>query len=393
MQEILFVLIGIAIGTFTGLVPGIHLNTAALGMATIFLFPNNELIILLISMAITHSIIDIIPSVLLGAPEKENFVSVLPGHRLLLKGKAMTAIHASLIGAIIGGITAILFIPIHIQILKQFSELLAKTIPFILIAVLGIMVLSEKQNKFWAIITIILSALIGIIVLRQNLGMQNSLFAIIIGMFGCSTIIMSIRRKEKIGKQEKPNHKFELKKILPFSFLGTIGGSVISILPGMSANQAALIMNKFIGKIKTKNYLTMISSITISSTILSIFTFLAVGKARNGVMAIISQKTIIPETLVLPIILSILIAIGISALIALLISKKIISIINKTNYQLLSTIILVFLIALTFILSGTIGLIVMATATLIGIIPIAANVKRSHCMAFLIIPTIIIYLM
>ena len=110
MQELFIevcvaLLIGICCGTFTGLVPGIHINLVALlalQSSPVLLFYVSPLAIAtgIISMGVTHSFLDFIPSVFLGAPDTDTALSVLPGHKLLLEGKAYDAVYLTVIGSL-----------------------------------------------------------------------------------------------------------------------------------------------------------------------------------------------------------------------------------------------------------------------------------------------------
>ena len=86
MLELLLALaFGIAVGTVCGLLPGLHPNNAIpiiLGLS--FLFPPLSAAIILISAGIVNSFVAFIPSILIGAPEGDNALSALPGHRLLM---------------------------------------------------------------------------------------------------------------------------------------------------------------------------------------------------------------------------------------------------------------------------------------------------------------------
>ena len=93
LEFILPLLIGIVAGTLTGLAPGIHINL----VSAILLFsldkfqsiPLISIVVFIVSMSITHTFIDFIPSIFLGAPEEDNFLSILPGHQLFMEGKDM----------------------------------------------------------------------------------------------------------------------------------------------------------------------------------------------------------------------------------------------------------------------------------------------------------------
>ena len=119
--------IGAGMGTFTGLVPGIHVNTLALMLMAfsgpltdiISSFAPAELAPLLLSTcvlsaAVVHSATDFVPSVFLGVPDPDSVLNVLPGHRLLLDGKGMTAVRCAAIGSIVGAAASlVLAIPMH----------------------------------------------------------------------------------------------------------------------------------------------------------------------------------------------------------------------------------------------------------------------------------------
>ena len=89
--------IGIGCGTLTGMVPGIHVNTAGAIMfassAFLLEFISPEfLCVILVAMSITHALIEFVPSMLLGVPEEGTASSILPGHRMVLEGRSKEAI-------------------------------------------------------------------------------------------------------------------------------------------------------------------------------------------------------------------------------------------------------------------------------------------------------------
>ncbi|MBU2099722.1 tripartite tricarboxylate transporter permease, partial [Candidatus Micrarchaeota archaeon] len=107
MEFFLIVLLGCVAGIFTGLIPGIHMNTVSVSL--IYLMPEKqELIYFIIPMSVVHTFLDFIPSVLFGAPEEETFLSILPGHKMLLEGKGLTAIKITVLGGLIGGSLSVL---------------------------------------------------------------------------------------------------------------------------------------------------------------------------------------------------------------------------------------------------------------------------------------------
>jgi putative membrane protein len=55
--------------------------------------------VLIIGCLVTHTFLDIIPSVFLGAPEADTALSVPPDHKLMLAGRGYEAIKCSALGS------------------------------------------------------------------------------------------------------------------------------------------------------------------------------------------------------------------------------------------------------------------------------------------------------
>ncbi len=159
---------GAALGTFTGLAPGIHVNTLALIMLVSYPgiadsigltcgafglgISHVPLLVccIIISASVVHSFVDFIPSVFLGAPDEDTALSVLPGHRLLLSGKGLEAVACAAKGSLAGACVAIILtIPVFvlmsdpINIYDRFEPL----IPGVLIVVMAMLVMAEADDR------------------------------------------------------------------------------------------------------------------------------------------------------------------------------------------------------------------------------------------------------
>lgn len=208
---ILALLSGTIAGTITGLIPGIHINLVAiiiLGFSTTLLSITTPLtlIIFITSMAITHTFVDFIPSIFLGAPDEDTVLSILPGHQLLLKGRAYYATIFTLYGSITALVIILIFTPIFIYLLPIIYPKILSIMPFILILVSGYLILNEGssnkkgfrnnyQTKLWALIIFLLAGVLGIASL--NLPIKEPLLPLLTGLFGASNIVLSIKIKLK----------------------------------------------------------------------------------------------------------------------------------------------------------------------------------------------------
>ncbi|MCE5296396.1 MAG: tripartite tricarboxylate transporter permease [Euryarchaeota archaeon] len=161
-------LLGAALGAFTGITPGIHVNTLAMGvlmaypllgsligslLGTIGIDPGLApllLACLLISASVVHSFLDFIPSVFFGAPEESESLSVLPGHRLLLSGRGMDAISCAAGGSLIGAMAAIFASLPLILAMAMFPDMVDRIDPFIpglLLSATSLLLMSQRDLK------------------------------------------------------------------------------------------------------------------------------------------------------------------------------------------------------------------------------------------------------
>ena len=122
LQFIIALIFGVIAGTITGLTPGIHINLVSaflISSYSIFLISISpiSLAIFIVSMTITHTFLDFIPSIFLGAPDEDTSLSILPGHELLNKGKGYEAVILTLYGSCLGIIIILLLTPVFIFLL------------------------------------------------------------------------------------------------------------------------------------------------------------------------------------------------------------------------------------------------------------------------------------
>ena len=402
--ELAFILIailaGVLIGTVTGLLPGIHINlVSAIILASLSfflgLFQPITLIIFLVALAITHTFIDFVPSIFLGAPnEDDTALSILPGHELLLEGKAYDAVVYTLYGSISALVIILLFSPIFYFLLPKIYPYAERIMPFILILASCFLVYFEKSGKIWAVIIFALSGILGLATL--NLPLKEPLLPLFTGLFGISSLLTSLSKKEGIPEQRIT--RIGSIKIKFSSFIKSISASAIasplcSFLPGMGSGQAAVIGSEVVGKLSRKEFLILLGSINTVVTGLSFVTLYAIGKARTGVAVAVGKIAELSLADLIAITLAIVFSGILAFFITLYVAKGFSRVISKINYQKLSIFIIVFLTAINFIFSGWLGMLVMAVSAVLGLLCIYSGIRRTHMMGCLIIPAIMLYIL
>jgi len=392
MMDILFAtLIGLLAGTFTGLTPGVHINLVSSFIITnlsFFTFQPLILVAFIVSMSITHTFLDFIPSALLGAPDADTALSVLPAHRYLLKGHAYEAIKLTVIGSLFSIILAVVLSPGIIYTIKIYYPFLQRNIPYLLIIISALLIMREKA-RFWALFTFTLSGTLGLIVLNSNI--SQPLLPLLSGLFGTSLLLLSYKNKTKIPKQEVT--KLKLKKRTLFkALLAIITPSIFtSFLPALGSSQTAIIGSQLF-KTKTKSFLIMIGGINTFEMLMSFLALFMLNKARSG-SAVAISKIISPYPSYFIFVVAItLITAGLATMLTLIVSRIAIKQIQKVNYQKLCFFVLLFLSLVVLSFSGLIGFVVLIVSTSIGLIPSLAKVNKNHLMGSLILPTILYFL-
>ena len=155
IQILIALLLGVFAGIITGLIPGIHVNLVGIIIISLSVswFSSIEpiyLIVFITSMAITHTFLDFIPSILLGCPDTDTELSVLPGHELLKKGLGYEAIILTAYGSLIA-IFLLIFISFPaIIIISKTYDFIKIFIPYFLI-IISIMLISIERKKLTAL--------------------------------------------------------------------------------------------------------------------------------------------------------------------------------------------------------------------------------------------------
>ncbi|MBI5871642.1 tripartite tricarboxylate transporter permease [archaeon] len=377
-------LMGIFTGIFTGLMPGIHVNlVSAFVVASLPFFLKFSsafnICVFIISMAITHTFLDTIPSIFLGAPDSDKILSVLPGHRMLLEGKGQEAVMLSIAGAIGGLVIGILFAPLLIFITPKFYLVMKDYIACLLILAVLMILILEKNSRKWAILIFLLSGAVGLLAMEIK-ALNESLFPLLSGLFGVSTLFISMNMQTKIREQnEAEDIEVESKPII----ISAIGGWFASFMPGLGTSQVAIIISAFV-KLTEKAFLVLVGGLGTVNMALSLVTFYSIDKARNGAIVAVSK---IIEGVGLNEIAALagvcLISSGIAVILTLKIAKQFAKHISKVNYRKLCLVVISIIFVLVMVISGWVGLIVLIVTSAIGILANLKGISKSHMMGYI----------
>lgn len=381
-------LLGTAAGVITGLIPGVHVNlVAALALAIGVGAAGAPF---LVALAVTHSFLDTIPGVLLGAPEADTALGVLPGHRYVLRGWGYMAVKLTLVGSYCGLLIALALIPVWWKAI-QIYPVLVEWMGWVLLAVSAYMILRDNK-RYWALAVYLLSGALGWLLLN-NAVVQEPLFPLFSGLFGTSTLLYSLTQTSSIPKQHISNEiKLRYTDATKALLAGNASGFLTSMLPGLGAAQAAVLGMNLSGKIGDHGFLIMLGTINTVNFTLSLLTWLALEKARNG--AVVAITTLLePSTALVATLLAVALLAGSLAVpLCLGLARAAVNVVSKVPYQKLTVAIIALITVLVGALTGWRGLAVLVVATGIGLVPAIVRCSRAHAMGSLMLPVALFFL-
>ncbi|MGD1061087.1 MAG: tripartite tricarboxylate transporter permease [Methanomassiliicoccales archaeon] len=504
---LLFSVAGSALGICSGVVPGLHVNTLSLilvsafpllepsvaGLCGSFLIdPSLAPLFLcctIVSAAVTHSFLDFLPSLFLGVPEEGTVVSVLPGHRLLLDGRAMDAVKCAALGSLVGALFGVfLVMPLQVLMAPPFSAdaMIARVVPYVLVAVSVALVLSElrkapaiavldcregeiepsprtvsivvarpmdkqeseligtvcrsrrprrlavqtprgrlevkakgrlegrvRMRGIWRIrrrYFLVLAQSASLFLLSGALGLvcmdarppgsaifagfgQSMLFPLLTGLFGFPSLILSVR------SGPIPSQVEESEELPPAraGILGAFAGFVAGWLPGITSTAATVITSPLANRTEergadgARRFLVSVSAVGTSATVFSILAFVILGKVRSGSMAAVGQllggdSSTFGGGMLALFLLSVLVGSAVGYLAMLWISQRIVRRLGGLRLGGLNRVLLVVLSFMVLAFTGIPGVLLLAAATLVGLIPPRIGIGRVQLTGCLLLP-------
>ncbi len=397
-EVVLALIFGIGCGIITGITPGIHVNLVSVlvvsSSAWLLGFTTPLVLgVFIISLAITHTFLDVLPSIYLGAPDEGQALNVLPGHRMLLKGEGHNAVIYTTLGSLGSLLLGAALFPFFIWAMGYAQPLVQPLVGILLILLMIYMIGKEKQ---WmkCLTAFLLAGGLGLLVFSIP-NLKQPLFPLLSGLFGCSLLIISLYQKSTIPKQDISKPLTISKKNMATSISAASGmGFLAAFLPGFGSSQAAIVATNVVGDIGDEGFLSLVGGINTANMLISIATAYAIDKARNG--AIVAVKELLGairwEEMLVFLAVS-LIAGGAATILTLTLSKTFSRFIVKVNYARLIIGIIIFITILTVYFDSVIGFIILATSTALGLLAAFWGIGKNHLMGCLIVPVILYFLL
>jgi putative membrane protein len=274
---------GVAMGTLTGIIPGFHVNNVALillalapGLLSIGI-PLSAVAGIIVATGTVHTFLNYIPSALMGAPDADQALALLPGHRMLLSGNAARGVAWSARGSQLG-----LFLSLPLIIVARIAfgpELgwysqLRDILPFLLFIISALLLATETTRLDWpkwlqnitrgklgtdsrlagffsATAFFLLTGLFGWTILgpsslpaRSPLDMPGAslLLPSLAGLFGVANLLDIYATTSHLPPQKENWALPPVRPLLVPCFWSGVAGASMGVLPGMTASQATVLV-------------------------------------------------------------------------------------------------------------------------------------------------------
>ena len=296
-------------------------------------------------------------------------------------------------------------------IFSKYNDLLMKYVGVLLLAVAAFMIKAESgpviegqgslvhlKYKALAVLVFLTSGLLGIFAFNHEILFQSPfglepepLLPLLSGLFGASSLIISLSSGTIIPPQEDTGLHIPAGSLARSAFLGSLGGSAISWIPGLSPSIAAMAAR--LGAPSTgEEFLVSISGVNTANAIFSLVALYALGRPRSGAAAAIKELTVINFDLLIGMLVMIIL-VGIASYIAAIGSARFFAgAISRMNYRRVCLGVLAGLTAMTLAFTGWFGLLIFFMSTVIGMISPLAGIRKTHAMGVLMLPLILHYL-
>lgn len=415
------VLAGTVLSCFLAILPGLHIYNV-MGLAAMLIYwlqgmgmaVNPEVYLpFMIGLVVGWSVLNTIPSVLLGAPDESAIFTVLPGQKYLMTGRGYEGTMIIGAGSLVGLFMLVFIIgPLAPKYLPVARSVLSPHMHWILWVIITFILMTEWPKggnwgpagwrKFfdaWStlgagLFTFFISGLLGFLLLyRAPVNIENAFQNIMpafVGLFAIPWCLLNAVSGAEVPKQyvrDTLNINGDL--LLRSGIAGGIGGGFAAFFPVVTGGVGGLLAGHATAQRDERVFLMSqgVSKVVYYTGALMLFFVPGLFLTRGGGAWILSglytPRTWGDYYLALG---SIAIAGGVSFLLMPPLTKATLWLMKKIDYRYISLFALFIIIGLVFSITGWVGLFIMAVGTGIGLIPVLYGSRRLNCLGVLLLP-------
>ncbi|HUR62788.1 MAG TPA: tripartite tricarboxylate transporter permease [Candidatus Thermoplasmatota archaeon] len=400
MTPVASLLAGIALGCAAGLVPGLHANT----LVTLLLATRAAEPVLLVSMAASHAMVAILPSTYLGIPAESGHLGVLPAHRLLLQGHAREALQVAAAATLGATVLAVgLLLPFKWFWVQpgNAAQVVPRLVPFLVVAVPFGLAWRERRKGWraclWGLTAFALSGGLGLLAPRLHaqalLPMPASaLGALLSGLFGGASLLSACLGDRPLPEQDPPRRQARRTRvrIAVATAAGVLASAATALLPGATP---ALVASATPRTRDPRAALASLAAVGAAQPVFAVALLWLNGQARSGLALGIEAGEPVqdwasgrPPSLLLGCLAAWLAAAAAGCLVARGLDRPVSAWLPRLPQAPLSAAGLGLLLVLSILVAGPIGSLLFLAGTVVGLVPLAAGVRRVHLIGALLVP-------
>ncbi|MFH0956710.1 MAG: tripartite tricarboxylate transporter permease [Candidatus Aenigmatarchaeota archaeon] len=394
LEVMLFTLAGIGAGVLVGLVPGIHPNTVfAMLLPAIFTAGASgsyPLMAFVVAISVSNTIVNFIPSIFIGAPEEETSLSVLPGHRMLLRGEGYSALFMTVVGSALGAILTAAALPLmYFTIPLLYAGMESYTHMLLLFVFLLLLAMERGWGRRACAAFMFLSSGLAGVTLLYSMPSEAVLFPALSGLFGIPLLLMGARGRTAIPKQKMK--KAASVRPARGSVTGWIAGLLVGLLPGIGSAQAGVLSGTAL-RGRRKDFMVSLGAIATANIMFTFIALAVIGKARSGAAAAIEELGISLGAADVAFMMAVsLFSCFLACLFTLWTGRRAAGALSGVDYGKVNVLVLAAIVVLIAVLSGPAGVAIAALLTVMGISCEILGVKRMYLMGFLMLPTMLFF--
>ena len=417
---LLYAVVGTIVACIAACLPGLHVYSVAAAIMLLvkpgpFDRATEPWVMLFVGMVVGYAIASAIPAVLLSAPDETLAWIVAPARSYLLRGRGYEALGLTIMGSLGSLWVLVAVAPVAGRVAGAVRQLVGLHLHWIIGALTLFLLLSEWPRDptrgsgpltrlLWAwvpllmgLATFLLSGLFGLVLHLRAMGPLGmafqSLAPAFAGLFAVPWVLQTLVLGSSTPQQHVPRSlDITLSPMLAGIAAGSLGGLVAVLLPGVTGSLGALVAGHATAQRDERAFLIGQGATKVVYYVGALVLFLAPGPPLvSGGMASMLAPVYTPRAERTYRLAVALIAIcgALASLLSLWLGRWVAQAAGTHSSRKLSLGVLVTIVAMVGVTSGSRGLLVLMTATAIGLIPAAFGSRRANCLGILLLPMLL----
>ena len=372
----------------------------------------DQLAMLMVGMVVGYSMLNTISATFLAAPDESTAFLVLPGQKWLLQRRGYEAVILSGVGGLAGLAIVVAASPVVGEAARILYSIVTPHLGWILAAISAFILMSEwpragergrtRLGRFLAawtqlgagILTFFLSGLLGMLIMYRSVvpiefAFQNLLPAFV-GLFAVPAVLTNFVMGARVPEQ----HITRSLDVTPSHLArgvasGALGGWFAAFFPVVTGGVGAFLAAHATAQ---RDDRVFILSQGVSKAIYYVGGFLlffipGLNLARGGMAAMLGAiYTPATSLIYYTTVAAIAVSGAASFLLLLILARAAVRVVQHVPYRITNAATLAILVSLVAFLTGPGGLLILLTATGIGLIPILFGSRRMNCLGVLLVP-------